>query len=105
VLPSHLYWVSGTNPNFPSGTVNVANLDGTSPRSIVTGQRQPWGVAADSRHVYWSNTDGGTVNRANLDGSNRQAIVTGLNSPNGVAVDGSHLYWASFGSGPASTPA
>jgi len=44
VLPSHLYWVSGTNPNFPSGTVNVANLDGTSPRTIVPGQDAASGV-------------------------------------------------------------
>jgi virginiamycin B lyase len=97
VLPSHIYWVNFGNPNFSSGTVNVANLDGTGPRSIVTGQSSPWGVAADSRYVYWSNTDGGTVNRANLDGSNRHAIVTGQVSPNGVAADGSYLYWANVG--------
>jgi hypothetical protein len=45
VLASHLYWVNrGTSPNFPSGTINRANLDGTSPRPIVTGQDAASGV-------------------------------------------------------------
>jgi hypothetical protein len=76
-VPGHLDWTSGT--------VNVANLDGSSPRVLVGGQNPPAGVAVDPTYVYWVNPDGGTVNQANLDGSNPHALVTRQNSY-GVAV-------------------
>jgi hypothetical protein len=38
---SHLYWTDGN-----AGTVNEANLDGTSPQTIVSGQNGPAAVAA-----------------------------------------------------------
>jgi hypothetical protein len=83
VDPTHLYWAnSGSGAD---GTVNVANLDGSSPRVLVGGQNPPAGVAVDSTYVYWVNPDGGTVNQANLDGSNPHALVTRQNSY-GVAV-------------------
>jgi hypothetical protein len=37
---SNLYWADHTD-----GTINEANLDGTSPRAIVTGQNDPLYVA------------------------------------------------------------
>ena len=40
VTPTHLYWV---NPN--GGTVNQADLDGTNPHALLTGQDGPFGVA------------------------------------------------------------
>jgi hypothetical protein len=83
VDPTHLYWAnSGSGAD---GTVNVANLDGSSPRVLVGGQNPPAGVAVDPTYVYWVNPDGGTVNQANLDGSNPHALVTRQNSY-GVAV-------------------
>jgi hypothetical protein len=90
---SHLYWTNtGTN-----GTINVANLDGSSPRVLVGGQNPPVGVAVTSTHVYWVNPNSGTINRAGLDGSDPQAIVTGQDFPYGVAVDASFLYWVNRG--------
>jgi hypothetical protein len=78
--PAHLYWT-----NRGAGTINVANLDGSSPRVLVGGQNPPAGVAVTPAYLYWVNPDGGTVNRANLDGSGAGALFTGQSSF-GVAV-------------------
>ncbi|MGH3205851.1 MAG: DUF1573 domain-containing protein [Streptosporangiaceae bacterium] len=80
---SHLYWT-----NFDTGTITEANLDGSDPQTIVTGQAEPEGVAVDSSHIYWTDNDAGTVVEANLDGSNPQtvSVASGQNSLGGVAV-------------------
>ena len=80
----------------------AANLDGSNPHVIVTGQTFPSGVAADASHVYWADdgnetTGNGTISEAGPDGASPHAIVTGQTVPAGVAVDASHLYWASLG--------
>jgi hypothetical protein len=90
---THLYWVD----NGPDGigTVNKANLDGTSPQTIVTGQGNPDGLAVDSSHIYWNNygaVGNSAVNEANLDGTNPQTIATGQELY-GLAVDSSNIYW------------
>ena len=69
-----------------NGTINSANLDGSSPGAIVTGQRDPNGVAVGAGHLYWANDGDGTIWEANLDGSSAHAIVTGQQHPVGVAV-------------------
>ena len=91
--PGHIYWAKD------DGTITRANLDGTNPQTIVTGQSGPVGVAVDSAHIYWANFGDGTIDKANLDGSNPQTIVTGQNGPEGVAVDSAHIYWANGGDG------
>ena len=88
--PGHLYWAAG-------GTIWEANLDGSNPRAIVTGQPDPAGVAVNASHLYWTDSGSGAIWAANLDGSNPQAIVTGQISPAGVAVNASHLYWTDSG--------
>ena len=83
--PGHLYWAAGDS-------IWEANLDGSSPQAVVTGQISPAGVAVNASHLYW--TDSGAVWEANLDGTNPQVIVTGqYDAGFGVAVDASHLYW------------
>jgi sugar lactone lactonase YvrE len=94
---SHIYWA-----DYYTGTINEANLDGTSPQTIVTGQAGPSGMAVDSSHIYWTDRDSGTINEANLDGTSPQTIITGQAypiGPAGVAVDGSHIYWTDVASG------
>jgi hypothetical protein len=83
VDPTHLYWAnSGSGAD---GTVNQANLDGTSPGVLVGGQNPPAGVAVTPTYLYWVNPDGGTVNQANLNGGNPHALFTEQFS-DGVAV-------------------
>ena len=83
VSTSHLYWVDTGD-----GTVNQANLDGTSPQVIATpGPSQiPLGVAVGAGHLYWTTNTDGSIWEANLDGTSAQAIVTGQTDPEGVAV-------------------
>jgi Domain of unknown function (DUF5050)/Abnormal spindle-like microcephaly-assoc'd, ASPM-SPD-2-Hydin len=92
VFLGQLYWA-----NRGDGTIWQANLDGSSPQALVTGQHDPGGVAVDTTHLYWTNGGDGTIWQANLDGSGAQAIVTGQSQPVGVVVDATHLYWVSNG--------
>jgi serine protease len=87
---SHIYWA-----NAGDGTIHEANLDGTSPQTLVTGNINsgPRGVAVSSSHIYWADSNSGTIMEANLNGTGVTTLVTGQNQPYGVAVDGSHIYW------------
>ena len=90
---AHIYWTNFFSVVTPGGTINEANLDGSNPHTIVSGQANPHELAVDSRHLYWANSSGGTIVAANLDGSNPHTIVTGQNQPVGIAVGSSNLYW------------
>ena len=91
--PSHLYWAAGDS-------IWEANLNGTNPQAIVTGQHNPAGVAVNTSHLYW--TGDGSIWEANLDGTNPQAVVTGQLLPYGMAVGGPQtglMYWTNRGDG------
>jgi hypothetical protein len=88
-----LYWTNvaaDSVPNDPAGTVNKANLDGSSPHTVVHGQNEPAGVATGGGHLYWTTVDG-VIGEANLDGTGAHVIVRGPNASE-VAVGNSHLY-------------
>jgi len=108
-------WATSTGPNSGTGdgvsvdgSVNQANLDGTTPHGLASGQDSPWGVAVDANYLYWANQilvqppETYRIWRANLDGSNPQAIDYSetLWHAAGLAVDANHLYWTSLGVGP-----
>jgi len=85
VNADHLYW-----GDVNQGAISAANLDGSSPHTIITGQNGPAGVAVAGQ-LYWSNVGfgaagTGTVGEANLDGSGRHIIVTGQDFPQMMAV-------------------
>jgi hypothetical protein len=80
VNADHLYW-----GDVNQGAISVADLDGSSPHTIITGQNGPEGVAVAGQ-LYWSNVGSGTVGEANLDGSSRHIIVTGQDAPQMMAV-------------------
>src|SRR5437764_1180781 len=81
---AHLYWA-----NYGTGTIVEANPNGTHPR-IVNHQDHPYGVAANSRHLYWANAT--AIVEADLNGTHAMTIAKGQNRPGGVAVHGNHLY-------------
>ena len=95
--PLLLYWTdSGTD------RIQRANLDGSGVEDLVTGLRNPSGLALDvaAGKLYWS--DGGTdkIQRSNLNGSEVEDLVTtGLRHPSGLALDAAagKLYWADYG--------
>jgi hypothetical protein len=87
----HLYWADGAD------TIWAANLDGSNPQPIVSGQNSATGVAVDATHLYWGNNNDGSIWWANLDGSSPRVLVSGgPDAPAGVAVDASRIYWANF---------
>ena len=67
--PGQIYWVS-------SDEIWAANLDGTSPHAIVTGQIGAAGIAVNSSHLYWADAPDGTIWEANLNGSSPHTILT-----------------------------
>jgi sugar lactone lactonase YvrE len=97
---AYVYWA-----NSSSNTIGRANLDGTGVnQSFITAADDPFGVAVDGQHIYWTNYGNGsvhstTIGRAKLDGSDAtQSFITGADQPAAVAVDGQHIYWANAGS-------
>ena len=98
--PSHLYWAAGDS-------IWEANLNGTNPQAVVTGQLLPYGMAVGGPQtglMYWTNRGDGTVHNAALDGTDGFAFVSGQHHPQGMAVssagDGDgDLYWANNGDG------
>ncbi|MFI6833101.1 choice-of-anchor D domain-containing protein [Kribbella sp. NPDC050241] len=94
--PGQLYW-SGDD-------IWAADVDGSNPHNILSAFEPTLGVAVDSSHVYWINTNTGAVRRANPDGSNAQDLVPGSNAApgtGGLAVDANHVYWTSYAAGSA----
>jgi len=61
-------------------------LTGGPVTTLFSGQAQPWGVAVDSGHIYWTNSGDGTIKEAPLTGGPVTTLVTGQPSPVGVAV-------------------
>ena len=92
-----IYWANAGDHTGGAGAIWTANLDGTSPHAIATGQDDPAGVAVDSSHLYWTSVDDNAVIEAGLDGSNPRTIVINQDAPFGVAVSAGHLYWSNFG--------
>ena len=65
-------------------SVSRMKYDGTGVTTLVPSQDQPIGVAVDSSHLYWSDTD---IFAAGLDGTNPHSLITGLNfGPAGLAI-------------------
>jgi hypothetical protein len=84
-----LYWTAGDT----AGQLWKAGLDGSAPESIVSGQHNPFGVAATGNRLFWADAGDGTIWSSDIDGGNAAAIVTGEASPLGVAVSGARVYW------------
>ena len=82
--PICLYWANNRDPAGGDGSIWAANLDGSNPKALVTGQDAPVQVAVDPSHLYWTNGD--SIWQANLDGTNPQTLATGLDGAWGVTV-------------------
>jgi len=76
------------------GRIHSIKPDGSDRKTIVTGCRNPDGVAVDvaAGHIYWTNMgvphlNDGSIERADLDGGNRRTIV-----PEGVTFTPKQLH-------------
>src|SRR3984957_10263243 len=91
----HLSW-AGT-----SQTISSANLDGSNPQTLVSGQNGPIGVAVDASHLYWTNQNDGSIWAANRDGTSPHVISNAGLAGWDIAVGGDHLYWTVLGRPPS----
>jgi hypothetical protein len=92
----HIYW-AGT-----SQTISSANLGGSDPQTLVSGQNGPIGVAVDASHLYWTNQNDGSIWAANRDGTSPHVISSAGLAGWDIAVGGDHLYWTVLGRPPSS---
>lgn len=86
------------------GRIFSIDPDGSDKKIIVTGARNPDGIAVDAErgHIYWTNMgvpslNDGSIERVDLDGSNRTAIVApgSTHTPKQLILDRptGKLYW------------
>ncbi len=96
-----LYW--GTYTNSGTGTIGVANLDGSNASTLVSLPSQVGDLAVNptSGKLYWTSTS--QISSMNLDGTG-QAVFQNLpfTSPNNLALDYAHekIYWTTFNGAP-----
>jgi hypothetical protein len=61
----------------------------------------PWGIAVDDTHVYFTLPTIGQVQRfpiAGCSAHNAEIIAIGQSAPHGIAVDAKYVYWSTAGS-------
>jgi hypothetical protein len=87
-----LYWTDQQ-----TGSVNVANLNGTGAVNLYTGAghgNDAWGIAVNSSNLYWTTYGGGTIQEDPLTGGqDPQTFNIPADYPAGIALNSSHLYW------------
>jgi sugar lactone lactonase YvrE len=76
-------------------TLGRVPIAGGASAPLATRSSDLTSLAADSRNVFWTESESGTVMRAALDGGGATPIVTGLMKPRALAMDAEALYWIS----------
>jgi hypothetical protein len=72
------------------------------PIVLATAQPEPWAIAVDETHVYWTNLaaldpNAGTLMRVRKDKSAPPSMFMRVPHPGTVALDATHVYWTSRG--------
>jgi hypothetical protein len=86
---SFLYWIDDAH------TLGRVPIAGGASATLATGSSDLTSLAADSRNVFWTESESGTVLRAALDGAGATPIATGLQKPRALALDAEAVYWIS----------
>src|SRR5690606_5024253 len=101
VEPGDIYWTNAS-------TIRTAELDGSNPRTVVTGVVRPIGIDIDpaAGHIYWAEdgnsvAEAGKIMRANIDGTEITEILTQRTTPQFLQFnpDNLRLYWAEYTTG------
>jgi hypothetical protein len=109
----HIYWTEMGIPSKEDGSIERANIDGSSRVTIVPNGKTftPKQLQLDKRNgrLYWCDREGMRVMRSSLDGSNLETLIqTGKGEADrgdltrwcvGIAIDlqGGKLYWTQKG--------
>ena len=96
VSSGKVYWTEQTGAS--SGTINSANLDGTSVTELTSILSVPMGIAVDTagRKVYWT-ASSGKIKQANLNGSGSETVLQDLSGPTDIVVSNGFIYWTEGG--------
>ena len=95
-----MYWTKYWVPS----SIWRSKLDGRNPVTLVTGLKDPHGIAIDfsSQRLYWADKDANKIQSSDLQGQDVQTVFQvsdGLDRyPYGVAVVGNRIYWGTHGS-------
>jgi Domain of unknown function (DUF5050) len=89
-----IYWT-----NINTSTIADANIDGSNPQVIDSGQSTLYAVTTNGSRIYWTDAGASNIWMASTDGSNPQLIVPNQDFPAGIAVSGSHIYWTDGANG------
>ena len=92
VAGGKVYWTEKTGES--GGTINSANLNGSSVTQLASIMAVPMGIAVDvaGSKLYWTNSRG-RIQSANLDGSGITNVMLDLPSPMDIALAGGNAYW------------
>ena len=87
-----VYWTEKTGGS--RGTINSANLDGTSVTELTSILSVPMGITVDvtGSKLYWTNARG-RIQSANLNGSGIQNVLQNLSAPTDIVVSNGFIYW------------
>lgn len=101
VAPGDIYWTN-------AGAIRTAEIDGSNPRTVVSGVVRPIGIDIDpvAGHIYWAEdgnsvAEAGKIMRAKIDGTEVTEILTQRTTPQFLQFNPENLrlYWAEFSTG------
>ena len=96
VRGGYIYWANA----YPTYTIGRARTDGTEvdERFITDGVSNPFGLAVDRFHIYWSNRGTRSISRASIDGSNPEIeFIEDTGRVPSLDVHRRFLYWPTPG--------
>ena len=92
VQGGYIYWANA----YKTSSIGRARIDGSEVDQtfIRGGLRNPFGLAVDDTHIYWTNRGTRSISRAKLNGGNVIIdLISGVGRVSTLAIDGPFLYW------------
>jgi hypothetical protein len=77
----------------------------TTPNLVAAQLQTPYGLAIDTKRIYYTQQGAGAVMMVALTGGVPLSLAQGQEQPSGIAIDGTQVFWANLGDGSvASSP-
>lgn len=91
-----MYWTRFSS--WSRSSIATAGMDGTSPRTIVTGLTEPCGIVVDFSvsRLYWADWEAGKIQSSDLNGRDVRTLFP-ASQPYGIVVVGERIIWANKG--------
>jgi virginiamycin B lyase len=92
--------IDGTYVYYADGkAIGRAKLTGAEPNNaFLPLTAEPYYIAVNASHIYWSNPAGNTIGRATISGGTvEESFITGASAPSGIALDSTYVYYGNSG--------